>query len=56
MVNYSLAMSQIIKNGDISGEGLLDDDEKRVFTEMASKLGKWNDNPELNQILNSAIA
>lgn len=56
MVNYSLAMSQIVRNGDISGEGLLDDDEKRLYAEMTSKLGKLKECPELNQILNSAIA
>ena len=53
LINYSLAMSQIVQRGDVSGEGL-DDDERRLFSEMTGKLSK--DQVELNQILNSAIA
>ena len=53
LINYSLAMSQIVQRGDVSGEGL-DDDEQRLFSEMTGKLSK--DQVELNQILNSAIA
>ena len=56
-VNYSLAMSQIVKRGDISAESImgLDEDERRMFLEMTNKLGK-EQQTELNQVLNSAIA
>lgn len=42
MVNYSLAMSQIIQRGDISAESImgLDEDERRMFLEMTNKLSK----------------
>ncbi len=52
-MDYSLAMSQIVQGHDISAEGL-DDEERKVWTEMTSKMGK--DQIELNQVLNSAIA
>ena len=56
-VNYSLAMSQIVKRGDIGAESImgLGEDERRMFLEMTNKLGK-EQQTELNQVLNSAIA
>ena len=48
-----------MKRGDVSAESTmgLDDDERRMFLEMSSKLSKSSEqHPELNQLLNSAIA
>ena len=37
LVDYSLAMSQIVRKGDVSS-ATWDDDEKRMFNEMTSKV------------------
>ena len=51
LVNYSLAMSQIVKKGDVSNDAF-DDDDRKMIQEMSN--GKTGS--DLNQILNSAIA
>ena len=52
-IDVSLAMSQIERGVDVSGQGL-NESEQRIYQDMTSKLSK--EQTELAQIINSAIA